>query len=181
VRPMPRWIGSCFALLVILMLVACFEASQIDGDLSKSTAPDFDLVQLDGHPIRLADMAGKIVILDFWATWCRPCEDQMPVLDALWQDREWREKHADDLMIVGISVDSDPAERVAKWIAERGFEYPIAIADLDLAMRYGVFGFPTLVVIDQSGGIYTRHTGVWSRPEIERVLDQIRLEVPVRS
>jgi hypothetical protein len=63
----------------------------------------------------------------------------------------------------------------------RGFLYPIAIGDQDLAMRYGVIGFPTLVIIDPSGGIHTRHTGVWSRPEIESVLDQMRLDSSVSS
>ena len=105
----------------------------------------------------------------------------MPVLDTLWQDKKARAKHGDDLMIVGISVDTDPPNKVSDWIAERGFLYPIAIGDQDLAMRYGVLGFPTLVIIDPNGGIYTRHTGVWSRPEIESVLDQIRRDRPGTS
>ncbi len=77
-------------------------------------------------------------------------------------------------MIVGLSVDTDPVTKVAEWIEERGFEYPIAIADQDLAMRFGVIGFPTLVIIDPLGGIHTRHTGVLSRPEIESILEEIR-------
>jgi hypothetical protein len=81
-------------------------------------------------------------------------------------------------MIVGISVDTDPPAEVAAWVEERGFRYPIAFGDQDLAMRYGVIGFPTLVVIGPDAGIFTRHTGVWSRPEIEEVLDRIRAERP---
>ncbi len=96
----------------------------------------------------------------------------MPVLDALWRDEQKRGNG--DLMIIGVSVDTDPAAKVAAWVAERGFEYPIAIGDQDLAMRYGVIGFPSLVIVDSTGGIHTRHTGVWSRPEIESVLDEVR-------
>ena len=79
-------------------------------------------------------------------------------------------------MIVGVSVDTDPPAQVAEWIHERGFEYPIAFGDHDLAMKYGVLGYPTLVIIDPDGGIYTRHMGVLSRPELEEILDEIRLE-----
>jgi len=160
---------------------ACVDAGEGDRAGPNPEAPDFDLPLLDGSQVRLEELRGKIVILDFWATWCAPCEVQMPVLDTLWQDKKARAEHADDLMIVGISVDTDPPNKVSDWIAERGFLYPIAIGDQDLAMRYGVLGFPTLVIIDPDGGIYTRHIGVWSRPEIESVLDQIRHDLPGTS
>ncbi|MFP6655249.1 MAG: TlpA disulfide reductase family protein [Myxococcota bacterium] len=133
-------------------------------------APDFELRRIDGQFVRLSDLRGRIVILDFWATWCGPCEVQMPVLDALWRDRNGRE----DPMILGLSVDTDPVAKVARWVAERDLTYPIAMADQDLAMRFGVFGYPTLLFIDESGRIYKRHTGVLSRPEIESVLAEIR-------
>lgn len=181
-----RWRGGMLALAIFMMLgvmiqSACFDERESDREGMNPGAPDFDLPLLDGGQIRLDKMRGKIVILDFWATWCAPCEVQMPILDTLWRDQKWRASHGDDLMIVGISVDTDPPGQVADWIAERGFLYPIAIGDQDLAMRYGVMGFPSLVIIDPDGGIYTQHTGVWSRPEIESVLDQIRLERPLRS
>jgi thiol-disulfide isomerase/thioredoxin len=158
------------------MTGACIDEGQRDREGPNDKAPDFDLPLLSGNQIRLAELRGKIVILDFWATWCAPCEVQMPVLDKLWQDKEARAEHGDDLMIIGISVDTDPPNKVSDWIAERGFLYPIAIGDQDLAMRYGVIGFPTLVIIDPNGVIHTRHTGVWSRPEIESVLGQIRVD-----
>ena len=174
-------IGSLIALCLLLAVSACFDGEGADRESPKTEAPGFDLPLLSGNQVRLDELRGKIVILDFWATWCAPCEVQMPVLDALWQDKKSRAAHGDDLMIVGVSVDTDPPATVSDWIAERGFLYPIAIGDQDLAMRYGVFGFPTLVIIDPGGWIYTRHTGVWSRPEIESVLDQIRLDSPARS
>ncbi len=171
-------LGRFSILLGLLALVACPAADRGQVDEERPMAPDFELMKLDGQSIRLADLRGKIVILDFWATWCHPCEVQMPVLDALWRDQRERngEGRAEDgdLMIVGLSVDTDPVTKVAEWIEERGFEYPIAIADQDLAMRFGVIGFPTLVIIDPLGGIHTRHTGVLSRPEIESILEEIR-------
>jgi thiol-disulfide isomerase/thioredoxin len=178
-------VGKFSILLGLLALTACPAADRDPTTDANPMAPDFELMKLDGQSIRLADLRGKIVILDFWATWCHPCEVQMPVLDALWRDQEGRDQkgRADggDLMIVGLSVDTDPVTKVAEWIEERGFAYPIAIADQDLAMRFGVIGFPTLLIIDPLGGIHTRHTGVLSRPEIESILDEIRLGAQTAS
>jgi thiol-disulfide isomerase/thioredoxin len=160
----------------VIALGGCSDATDSSEDGPLPQAPEFELLTLDGAPVSLGAMQGKIVILDFWATWCGPCKVQMPVLDSM-----WRERKGDDLMILGVSVDTDPVAKVAEWVDERGFEYPIAIADQDLAMRYGVFGFPTLVIIDQSGGIHTRHMGVLSGPELQAVIDEIRDGQPAQS
>lgn len=136
-------------------------------------APAFVLPLLAGGEIDLAKLRGKTVILDFWATWCAPCEVQMPILDALWRD-----EGDGRLMIVGISVDSDPPATVARWVEEHGIHYPIAVGDQDLAMRYGLLGFPSLVFIDPEGQIQVRHTGVLSREEIEEQLEALQKAAP---
>ena len=143
---------------------------------SRRSAPDFSLPLLSGVDFALSEHRGRAVIIDFWATWCGPCEVQMPVLDELWKRRR-----GEDLTVVGVSVDTDPAEIIAAWVAERGIEYPIALGDQELAMRYGVIGYPTLLVIDPNGGIHTQHAGVLSRPELEEILDEIRLEQPAKG
>ena len=145
-----------------------------DGDAPEAAeplgpAPEFVLPLLGGGEVDLAALRGRMVILDFWATWCAPCEVQMPILDAL-----WREQGGGRLMIVGVSVDTDPPATVAKWVEERGFGYPIALGDQELAMRYGLLGFPSLVVVDEAGRICARHTGVWTREEIDDRLEAIR-------
>jgi cytochrome c biogenesis protein CcmG/thiol:disulfide interchange protein DsbE len=160
-----------WATLFCIALSGCFDASSPRDEGPRSVAPDFTLVQLDGVPVSLTEQRGKTVILDFWATWCAPCEVQMPVLDTLWEMRG-----GPDLMILGISVDTDPAPKVTEWVQERELDYPIAIASQELAVDYGVLGFPTLVIIDPAGGIHTRHIGVLSRPELEEILDEIALE-----
>ncbi len=151
----------------MLLFTACFEDPLEPGE--REPAPPFDLPLLDGGHVELSAQRGKIVVLDFWATWCAPCEVQMPVLETL-----WKEAGGDELIILGISVDTDPASEVEQWVKERGFSYPIAIGDQELAMDFGVIGFPSLIIIDPDGRIFTRHTGVWSRPEIEEVLEQVR-------
>lgn len=164
---------ALFGLLFVSSVwqVGCFESAAPEAEGPRRQAPGFSLVQLDGSPVSLEEHRGKTVILDFWATWCAPCEVQMPVLDTLWKLRGGPE-----LMILGISVDTDPAPKVTEWVKQRNLEYPIAIAKQDLAIDYGVLGFPTLVVIDPDGGIHTRHVGVLSRPELEDILDEIARE-----
>jgi thiol-disulfide isomerase/thioredoxin len=134
-------------------------------------APSFTLPTLAGSEIALDGLLGKIVIVDFWATWCAPCEVQMPVLDTL-----RKEQGEAGLEVIGISVDTLAPPKIEAWVRDRGFEYPIALGDQELAMRYGAIGFPTLVVIDPQGGIHTRHTGVLSRPELDEIIESIRVE-----
>jgi len=159
------------AISLSMSLWGCFEGGSGGQGEPRRPAPNFSLVRLDGLPVSLEEHRGKTVILDFWATWCAPCEIQMPVLDTLWKMRG-----GPDLMVLGISVDTDPAEDVTEWVKKRDLEYPIAIASQDLAIDYGVLGFPTLVVVDPEGGIHTRHVGVLSRPELEDILDEIAAE-----
>ena len=103
-------------------------------------APAFTLPLLGGGEIALEKLRGKLVVLDFWATWCAPCEVQMPILDAL-----WREAGGGNLIVVGISVDTDPPAQVAAWVAERGFEYRgqtvFESAQEDIGFAQQLFGF----------------------------------------
>jgi len=170
------WVCLIMLAWLVLAAPACFDSSGQGASRPRQPAPDFALTRLDGVPVSLAEYRGKTVILDFWATWCAPCEVQMPVLDSLWKTRG-----GEDLMVLGISVDTDPAPTVIAWVEEREFEYPIAIARQDLALDYGVLGFPTLVIIDPEGGVHTRHVGVLSRPELEDILDEIAREEPTQS
>ncbi|MBW2497332.1 MAG: TlpA family protein disulfide reductase [Deltaproteobacteria bacterium] len=158
-------------ILLLLAGLACLDLDSGAGQGPRSVAPAFSLPALDGREIGLAAQLGKIVIVDFWATWCTPCEAQMPVLDALWED-----EGGDGLEVIGVSVDTIAAPEIEAWVAERGFRYPIVLGDQELAMRYGVIGFPTLFIIDPAGKIHTRHTGVLDRPELDEILEAIRVE-----
>lgn len=163
-----RLVGG--ALAALLVASACHDGGA-DREGPRDAAPVFVLPTLEGTDIALEAQRGKIVIVDFWATWCAPCEVQMPVLEEL-----WREQGGSDLEVIGVSVDTRPAAEVETWVRERGFDYPIALGDQELAMRFGVIGFPTLFVLDRNGGIHTRHTGVLSRRELDAILEDLRSE-----
>ncbi len=172
-----KWAISIWLVVIIVTVGA---SGYLDGCLASETAPEkasapsFDLVRLDGLPVRLEEHRGKTVILDFWATWCAPCEVQMPILDELWNRRGGK-----DLLVLGISIDTRAPDEVIAWLAERGLEYPIAISDQQLAVDFGVWAFPTLVVVDPEGAIHQSHQGVLSRPQLDDLLDQIAREFPV--
>ena len=166
-RVRSRWIVGW----LLVLIAGCQREGEpgLAGDSVSERAPGFVLPLLTGGDVALDRLHGRVVILDFWATWCAPCEVQMPILDAL-----YREVSPEELAIVGISVDTDPPASVAAWIDERGFRYPIALGSQSLAVDYGLLGFPSLVVIDAEGWIRARHTGVWSREEIDAVVEFVR-------
>jgi len=163
-----RWL---FAGLALFLVCGCGPSPVATSAGDRRAAPDFELVRLDGIPVSLAEQRGRTLILDFWATWCAPCEVQMPVLDAIWKSRG-----GDRLMVLGLSMDTDPPAKVSQWLRERSVEYPIAMADQQLAIDYGAWAFPTLVIVDPAGEIYYLDPGVTSRPEIEALLDAIEQE-----
>ena len=117
-------------------------------------APEFSLTDLSGNKLDLATYRGKVVLLDFWATWCAPCRAEIPRLVDL-QNR-YRDR---GLRIIGISLDDD-AKPVGKFYEQFKIDYPVAIGDADLAERYGgILGLPVSFLIGCDGRIYVKHTG----------------------
>jgi peroxiredoxin len=123
--------------------------------------PEFELPRLGGGTLRLSELRGRTVLIDFWATWCEPCVDQVPGLNALWREQGQR-----GLAVLGIAVDVEGASVVGPWVEEYGVEYPILLGDEGLAFDFGVLGFPALVVITPEGELGPVHMGVASREEL---------------
>jgi thiol-disulfide isomerase/thioredoxin len=118
-------------------------------------APDFKVDDLEGKPITLAASKGKVVLLNFWATWCGPCRAEIPDLVEL------QKKYADRLQIIGLDVDDDDVTEVKKFVAENKINYPVGMATNEIRMQYGgVAALPTSFVLNSDGQVVQKHEGL---------------------
>ena len=118
-------------------------------------APEFQLEALDGKPLSLASARGKVVLLNFWATWCGPCRAEIPDLIALQQ------KYKDGLQIIGLTVDEDDANIIKQVVAQTGINYPVAMSPPEIRMKYGgIAALPTSFVLDTEGRVVQKHEGL---------------------
>jgi cytochrome c biogenesis protein CcmG/thiol:disulfide interchange protein DsbE len=123
-------------------------------------APDLRLATLGGDTLSIRDLRGKVVLVDFWATWCGPCVAEMPALQRLYE-----EMASDGVEIVGISVDRNRA-LVPPFVERLGLKFPILYGGLGDQALYKVVALPTLFVVDQEGVIRFRHIGYAPGAEI---------------
>jgi len=128
-------------------------------------APDFTLQSIDGKTVRLSDYRGKVVLLNFWATWCAGCKVEMPRLA-----EEYRKYRAEGLEIVGVSMDDGGSDVIARFAKAKHVDYAIAKGNDAVARLYGGVRFlPQTFVIDRSGAIVKSIAG----PPDERELDAL--------
>jgi cytochrome c biogenesis protein CcmG, thiol:disulfide interchange protein DsbE len=131
-------------------------------------APDFSVTDLSGQTLQLSRYRGKVVLLNFWATWCAPCRSEIPRFVDL-QNKYDR----DGLQIVGISLDDDP-RLVHAFYQQLRMNYRVAIGDAKLAEQYGgVLGLPISFLIGRDGRIYSKHVGEADISLIEREIKSL--------
>jgi len=117
---------------------------------------------LDGKTISTATLKGKVVIVNFWATWCPPCRAEIPDLIKL------QEKYKDQLQIIGISDDDDPPAAVKKWADAHGMNYPIVMSNDELRKVFaGVAALPTSFILNRESKMVMRHVGMLQAPVTE--------------
>ena len=135
----------------------------VPGQVIGVQAPEFKLTSLDGKPLRLSDLRGKTVVLNFWATWCPPCKVELPWLVDL-----QKEYGPQGLQIVGISEDEGSKEKVAAFVKEMNLNYTVAVDDDSVYAKYGdVQDLPTTFYINRDGKIVEFAMGLLDRSEIE--------------
>lgn len=143
-------------LLIIFFALSCDKAKVSGSAAPGEKAPNFTLSDLKGDAIRLSDYNGKVVMLEFWATWCLPCKDAIPDMNALY------EKYKDKgFVLFGISMDvtGDFRANVGPFAKEHSIRYPILHDTANINAMYGVYSIPTTVIIDRQGNVKSVHAG----------------------
>jgi thiol-disulfide isomerase/thioredoxin len=159
-----RW---CLPLLLAGALAGAVPSAHASVQLS-SAAPDFTLKSVGGPNLRLQEQRGQVVMINFWATWCGPCRQEMPLLDAMYKKYK---KMGFTLIGVNVEPDSKAAEAFLKTVP---VSFPVAFdPDSSVSKLYSVQGMPSSVIIDRKGNARVIHRGY--RPGDENVyLDHIR-------
>ena len=119
------------------------------------SAPSFTLQNINGEKVSLSDFSGKVVILDFWATWCPPCKEEIPHFIELY------EQYKDEgLAVIGIATDREGVSVVKPFVQKYGIQYPVLISDGQAATAYGgIVSIPTTFIIDSAGNIRQKYVG----------------------
>jgi thiol-disulfide isomerase/thioredoxin len=131
-------------------------------------APDFTLTSTGNKSIKLSDYQGKVVIVDFWATWCPPCRRGIPDLI------EIQKEYGSDVVVIGISMDTDTKRDVVPFTQQMGINYLVAYANAGVVQSYGgVESIPTSFVIDKNGNIVDNHIGLVPKSEFVSVLNKL--------
>lgn len=148
-------------------------------------APDFTLVDQNGEEHTLSDYKGQVVFLNFWATWCGPCQREMPEIQQLYED--WGE-NTGEVVVLGVANPSNPerpgnadsmsAAEIGDWLAEKGYTYPTVMDETgEIFSQYGISAFPTTFMIDTEGNVFGYVTGSLTREIMDSIVEQTRTGV----
>ncbi len=182
---MPRLVFGklklCSAAVAAALLVACSttggeKGPRLKSERDRQPAPNFTLKDADGKPVQLSDYRGKVVLLNFWATWCDPCRLEIP-----WFIEFERQHKGQGFAVVGVSMDEDGWQAVKPFVSEVGINYRIVLGNDKVAAQYGgIDSLPTSFVIDREGRIAAVHIGLVSKSRYENDLEQL-FQTQVRS
>jgi len=146
---------------------------QVKAAGNHPVAPDFTLTDLNGARLALSDYKGKVVLLDFWASWCGPCRIEIPWFVQM--QEKYREQ---GFAVIGVAMQDSP-EAVKQFYQNFRLNYPVAMGDDKLAASYGgIFGLPTSFVIGRDGRIYAQHSGTTASEVFQKEIEQLLAEKP---
>jgi thiol-disulfide isomerase/thioredoxin len=138
-------------------------------------APDLKARDLSGKELSLEAYKGKVVLLNFWATWCGPCRAEIPSLIRI------QEAYKDRLQIIGMDVDDDDQEQLRAFVKDQGINYPVALTSVPMRLAYGgIAALPTLFVINRDSKVVQKHVGLFN-PALYEIEARALLGLPVQA
>ncbi len=142
--------------LFVGLIISCQSGSKSTVPVVGNKAPEFSIRDINGRKIDINSLKGKVVLLEFWATWCPPCRRSIPEMETLY--RQFVDK---DFVLIGISLDegSNAVEAVKNFVNEFNMTYPIAVDTGEVSKKYQVTSIPTIFLIDKSQKIVKRYMG----------------------
>jgi thiol-disulfide isomerase/thioredoxin len=176
--PVARWLIASL-LLLFLPELASAQQEQVHEPVIRfvrnpDPAPDFKLTALDGKPLTLAALQGKVVLLNFWATWCGPCRAEVPDLVSL------QERYKGRLQIIGLNVDDEEVD-IRQYVEETGINYPVAMTSNEVRIQFGgIPALPTSFVLDTEGRVVQKHVGLWN-PAVYETEIRALLGMPIMA
>jgi len=173
-----RFIAAC---ALAVLLAACSRPtstvkSTVKVEKDRKQAPNFTLKDATGAEVKLSDYRGKVVLLNFWATWCGPCKIEIPWFIDFQQQYKDR-----DFVVVGVSMDDDGWQSVKPYVTQHKINYRVVIGTEELTQQYGgVDSLPTTFVLDREGRIASLHVGLVSKSEYQNEILNL-LDTPQRT
>jgi peroxiredoxin len=139
----------------------------LQAPIENSKAPDFQLETLEGSTIQLADLRGRPVLINFWATWCGPCQQEMPLIEQYYQ------KYQTDLVVLAINND-EPEPDVQTFVTKLDLTFPVLLdPGMKVEDQYRVRAFPTTFFIDKGGTIRYQHIGILNEGQLVQYLAKL--------
>jgi peroxiredoxin len=168
-RSIRRWVLFTAAVAVLISCTGIPDDVHVKTERERKATPDFALKDATGATVKLSDYKGKVVLLNFWATWCGPCKIEIPWF------MEFQKTYKDrDFAVLGVSMDEDGWDSVKPYVEEHKMNYRVLLGNDQVSQLFGsIDSLPTTIVIDRAGRIASMHVGLVAKKTYEHEIEQL--------